>query len=163
MYPGANVFTRARLLGFDDSGDFQTANFRGFAGETYTKVHRIQPHGFSSHPPADAVGLMLRMGESDRALAFGFETPGRPRNVPQGGTALYDQHGNVLKMVNTGVELAAPDVPLVIKAKTLRFEGDYGVIEANASGIFHNGKNIGEAHTHGGIARGGADTDPPNP
>lgn len=162
MYPGANLFTRARLMEFDDAGEYQTAKFRGFAGETFTKVHRMQTHGLSSHPPTDAVGLMLRLGESDRALALGFETSGRPRSLPAGGAALYDQHGNVLKMVNTGVTLEAADVPVVIKAKTLRFEGDYGVIEASAAGIFHNGKNIGASHTHGGITRGGADTDPPN-
>lgn len=161
MYRDANLFTRARLLAFDDAGEFQTSNIRGYAGETFTKVHRIQSHGFSSHPPADAVGLMLRMGESDRALALGFETAGRPRSLPTGGTALYDQHGNVLKMINTGVELSAPDVPLVIKAKTLRFEGDYGVITADASGLKHNGKNIGETHIHGGIVVGGDNTDVP--
>lgn len=162
MYREANTLTRARLMAFDDASEFQKAKFRGFAGETFTDVHRIQMHGFSSHPPADTVGLMLRLGESDRLLALGFDTPNRPKNLPAGATALYDQHGNVLKMVNTGVELAAADVPLVIKAKTLRFEGDYGVIEASAAGIFHNGKNIGDTHTHGGIVKGWANTEPPN-
>jgi phage gp45-like len=162
MFRDANALTRARLTAFDDGGEFQKASFRGFAGETFTDVHRIQMHGFSSHPPKDAVGLMMRMGESDRLVAFGFDTPNRPRDLAAGGTAIYDQHGNVLKMVNSSIELSAPDVPLVIKAKTLRFEGDYGVIEAGAAGIFHNGKNIGATHTHSGILRGGADTDPPN-
>lgn len=163
MYRDSNALTRARLLAFDDSSEFQKAKFRGFAGETFTDVHRIQMHGFSSHPPSDSVGLMLRLGESDRLLSLGFDTQNRPRNLPAGAVALYDQHGNVLKMVNTGIELSAPDVPLVIKAKTLRFEGDYGVIEANSDGIFHNGIQIGQKHNHGGIVRGGADTDPPNP
>lgn len=161
MFRDANAITRARLMAFDDSGDYQTADFRGYAGETFTKVHRVQAHGFSSHPPADAVGVMLRLGESDRALALGFETAGRPKALASGGTAIYDQHGNVLKMINSSVELSAPDVPMTIKAKTLTIEGDFGVVTFDSSGIKHNGKNIGDTHIHGGVTPGGSNTAEP--
>ena len=97
--------------------------------------------GYPSWKLADANGAVLGQ---EPTVYFGI-----------GETSIHD------------IPLAAPwldaaDVPVVIKAKTLRFEGDYGVIEASAAGIFHNGKNIGATHSHGGVTRGGSDTDPPN-
>jgi phage baseplate assembly protein V len=35
-------------------------------------------------------------------------------------------------------------------------------IRIESPGLFHNGKNIGVTHVHGGIVRGGADTDGPH-
>jgi phage gp45-like len=96
MFAGATQITRGRLVSTDDSGEHQRLTFTGYAGEKLSDVVRAQPHGFTSHPPADAVGYMLRMGESDRVLALGFETPNRPRSVPPGTAALYDSSGNVI-------------------------------------------------------------------
>lgn len=43
------------------------------------------------------------------------------------------------------------------------FKGPWGELTLDASGIHHNGKNIGDTHTHGGIIPGGDNTDVPNP
>lgn len=46
---------------------------------------------------------------------------------------------------------------------SLEFTGPWGTLTLDASGIHHNGKNIGDTHTHGGIIPGGSNTTVPNP
>lgn len=43
------------------------------------------------------------------------------------------------------------------------FKGTWGTLTIDASGIHHNGKNIGDTHTHGGVNPGGGNTAVPNP
>lgn len=43
------------------------------------------------------------------------------------------------------------------------FNGPFGEFSMTAAGLYHNGKNIGDTHTHGGIEPGPANTDVPNP
>ncbi len=57
---------------------------------------------------------MLRFGESDRLVALGFETPGRPRNLPQGASALYNADGTVWKLLDTKADLDQGGKPAVM-------------------------------------------------
>ncbi len=93
----APAVTRARVKAVDDSGDHQTIDFTGHDGEEYTKVLRLQNHGFTSNPPEDSYGYFLRMGESDRLVALGFENKNRPKDLPRGAKAIYGADGQVLK------------------------------------------------------------------
>lgn len=104
----APTITRAKLTKVDDSGEHQLLDFEGYTGETFTKVARAQPHGDSSNPPAGSIGHILRMGSSDRLLALGFETPGRPLNLPAGAKAIYDSGGNIVRLTTAdGISLDA--------------------------------------------------------
>lgn len=42
------------------------------------------------------------------------------------------------------------------------FKGPFGTFSMTAAGLYHNGKNIGATHTHGGVIVGGANTAGPN-
>jgi phage gp45-like len=104
----APTITRAKLTAVDDSGEHQLLDFEGYAGESFTKVARAQPHGDSSNPPAGSIGHILRMGSSDRLLALGFETPGRPLNLPSGAKVIYDSGGNIVRLTTSdGISLDA--------------------------------------------------------
>jgi phage gp45-like len=104
----SSLILRGELTGLDDSGEQQLLSFKGFAGEEFTKVARAGVHGFSSSAPAGAVGYAARIGSSDRLLALGFETPGRPRGTVAGGAVLYDQAGSIVyAKMSGGVEIKA--------------------------------------------------------
>lgn len=105
LYPESSMVTAGTLVTLDDSGDAQMMKVRGFSGEEFTEVRRAQAHGITSNPPPDAVGLFLRHGSSDRLTAFGFETPGRPRNLPRGATALYNADGTIWKLLPDKADL----------------------------------------------------------
>jgi phage gp45-like len=99
LYPESSSITRGTLISVDDSGDWQKTSVRGFKGEEFSEVLRAQSHGVSSNPPAGSVGNFMRLGSSDRLFALGFETPGRPRDLPPGVVALYNADGNVMKLL----------------------------------------------------------------
>lgn len=70
------------------------------------------------------------------------------------------------------VEVEGPAI--TIKGPTtvegnLEIQGDFtvtggggGVVNVNSPGLFHNGKNIGDSHTHSGVQPGGGNTGAPN-
>lgn len=105
LYGESSTITRARIVSVDDTGDQQKITVKGFKNEEFSEVLRAQPHGFSSNPPVDAVGTFLRHGSSDRLTALGFETPGRPRNLPAGVPALYNADGTVWKLLENKADL----------------------------------------------------------
>lgn len=99
---------RATVQKTDDSGSQQMLKqMTGLKSESFEDVYRPQPHGFSSHAPAGSEGVFLALGgRSDRLLALGFEHKDkRPRNLPEGGTCIYDADGNVVRIVKDDLQI----------------------------------------------------------
>lgn len=138
---------------------------RGAYGDGWTNIHRIEPHGFASSPVRGAKGLLLH-SPSDPEVAFvlGLESPGhRPADLPAGATAFYDAHGNVTKyLMGDGVTMDVAGNAYVIRkggvSLTISAEG----VAIEGGQVTHNGKNIGDTHTHGGVLTGAASTSVPD-
>lgn len=105
LYPESSTVTRAAIVSVDDSGEWQKTKVTGFKDEEFSEVLRAQSHGLSSNPPPGSVGNFLRLGSSDRLVALGFETPGRPRDLPAGATALYNADGTIWKLLPAKADL----------------------------------------------------------
>src|SRR5579885_722847 len=108
---------RSTLLETDDSGSQQMLKrMRGLASEQFSDVYRAQPHGFSSHAPSGSEGLYLALGgRSDRLIGLGFEHKDkRPKNLPEGGTAIYDADGKLLKIVKDNTDWDCGGKPITI-------------------------------------------------
>lgn len=115
----ASSITRGKIRAVTDSARGQTLDVEGFTGERFSKVLRGQPHGFSSHPPVDAIGHFMRLGSSDRLVALGFESGARPVNSPPGTAVLYDDKGNtVFAKGADGVTMRATQGGVAIEAET---------------------------------------------
>ena len=100
-------YRRATVMKTDDSGSQQILKeMQGLASEVFSDVYRAQPHGFSSHAPKGSEGFFHALGgRSDRLIALGFEHKDkRPRNLPEGGVALYDADGKLLRMIKDGTD-----------------------------------------------------------
>lgn len=120
----------------------QFVSGRGMFNDGYTRIHRPEPHGFASSPPAGSKGLLLPSpGNPDFAVVLGLEHPShRPSGLPSGGTAIYDASGNIISLVGTKIRLVAP---------TFEFVGNVevqGNISATGS-IIDAGGNTAN-HTH---------------
>ena len=74
----------------------------GFAGDGYARVHRIEPHGFASHPVKGGIALAVSRGRRDTTYALGGENPVLRPDLPQGAVALYDAGGNIIKLIGSG-------------------------------------------------------------
>lgn len=115
------TISRATIEAVDDAGTQQLVRARGLRAETFTEVHRVQPHGLSAVPPVGSEGTFLRLGASERVLALGFENKQhRPRGLNPGEVALYDASGQMVSLVQqkirivsaTKVEIVAPEIVL---------------------------------------------------
>lgn len=108
----------------DDADVHQRGTYRGMAGERYTRVMRLQPHGFSSVPPVGSRGVMLAGGaHRDVAMVLGMEHGDhRPRNQPAGSTVLYDHAGGILSIVDKNFRIVCADFT-VEATGTITFKG----------------------------------------
>ncbi|PPQ42172.1 phage baseplate assembly protein domain-containing protein [Rhodopseudomonas palustris] len=105
-----SMLRRARVLKIDDSGTQQLLDLGGLKSERPEKIVRIQDHGFTSHPPKQAEGVMLQLGgRSSRTMFLGGEHKDhRPKNTAEGNAVLYDDKGNVVWMKSgDGIHLTA--------------------------------------------------------
>ena len=98
---------RAELTEVQDDGPFQRITALGYADEVLRLGHRVQPFGLTSHPPTGAHGLALLVnGRPDQSVFLGIEHPDhRPRSIPAGTTALYNAHGDIIKLFEKRVEV----------------------------------------------------------
>lgn len=114
------------------------------------QVHHAQPYGFVSHalPGAEHVTLQLG-GDAASSICIVVADRRYVMEVAAGEVALHDDQGQHVHLTRDGIVITSTkgvtvDTPLVT------FTGDIEV-----SGIRFL------PHQHGGIVRGGADTDPP--
>jgi phage gp45-like len=116
-----SMLRRARLLKVDDTGTQQLVDLMNLAGDQPKKVFRPQDHGLSSNPPVNSEGWVLALGgRSDRLLYVdGGHKDHRPKNLPTGGTALYDADGKLWKMVKDATTYDAGNKPLTISNATV--------------------------------------------
>ncbi|QKV20236.1 phage baseplate assembly protein domain-containing protein [Oricola thermophila] len=114
--------TRLELDGtVEHRGGQQFVNGTGFAGDAFERVHRVEPHGFASHPVAGGIAAVFSArGSRDSAYAFGGENPSLRPSIEAGGTAIYDHLGNIVSIVAsemrivhaTGIHIVAPEIVL---------------------------------------------------
>jgi len=133
---------RAELGDTDDAGELQLAKtLLGYAGEEFTRVHRVSPFGFTSHAPAGShgIGLALR-GMRDLVVALGLEHPQyRPRNRAVGTTAIYDQWGNIVSLVEAEIRIVHTakihlKAPEIVLEGTVKLGGDDAAKPASMQG-----------------------------
>lgn len=163
---GGRIF-RGLLDETDDKGDQQFIKMLGPAGETLSEVHRVQPFGFHSNAPKGSHGVGLQFGggaDGGRTLnmALGFEHKQyRPKNRDVGSTAIYDQHGSIISLVENEIRMVhAKKQTSVVGGVTLEHTPEG--VKITGGKVTHNGKNIGSDHTHNGGSVGGGSTDVPN-
>jgi phage gp45-like len=153
---------RTELRETQDDGDQQTVSLYGVGGEELSRVHRVQPFGLSTHPPAGAHGIGMALhGRRDLAVVLGLEhAQYRPKATPAGGTVLYDMHGSAVSLVQNNLR--------VVHAQKIEFAVGGCTMTMTASGfeftggtIKHDGKSIDKNHIHGGVMSGPANTGVP--
>lgn len=133
----------------EEKGGQQFVSGRGFYNDGFTRIHRIEPHGFASSPPRGAKGLLLS-GDPDQAFVLGLEHPGhRPTGLPAGGTAFYDAHGNVTKyLMGDGVTIDVAGNSYAVRKGGVTFT-------VSASGV----AIVGNVTVQGNVSVSGSVTD----
>ena len=126
------LMRRGYLTGLDDSGQQQLVNLARFVGDTPQKVVRLQHAGLTS-TPTYGEGLVLGMGgRADNIWALGLENPGkRITGLPDGATALYDESGNVIKLIGKTATFAFTNAGWEVTSKgaTISSNGAHIVVD----------------------------------
>lgn len=117
--------TRMELDGtVDHRRGQQFVDGKGFAGDAFERVHRVEPHGFASWPIKGGIATLLSSrGNRDSAYAFGGENPALRPALKQGGTAIYDHLGNIVSIVE--------DEMRIVHAKRIHLVAPEIVLEGN--------------------------------
>jgi phage gp45-like len=104
----------------EDKGDIQLVEATGMDEEEHTEIMRVQPHGFSSHPPKGSHFLAVGLGgRRDNLVAIGGEHQDyRIKELLEGESVQYDTKGNFLRMLlDKGMSMYAKVGAVLITAK----------------------------------------------
>ncbi|GGF56775.1 hypothetical protein GCM10007301_15570 [Azorhizobium oxalatiphilum] len=113
---------------------------KGLAGETFPRVHRVEPHGFTSHPVSGGIATVMQSRSSrDSVYAMGGANPDLVPQLALGGSAIYDHLGNVVSVVENKVRIVAAESielvsPLIVLDGLVKLGGPGADRPASARG-----------------------------
>lgn len=101
---GRNTIRRVQVVEIDDDGTQQRAIVTSLAGEEMKMAYRGQYFGATGVPPKGADGFAILIGgRPDQAVFLGIEHKDhRVHPLDSGEKAIYDAHGNVIKLLGEG-------------------------------------------------------------
>lgn len=126
----------------------QFVNGKGFAGDSFERVHRIEPHGFASHPVKGGIVTVLSArGHRDSVYAFGGENPDMRPDLPPGASAIYDHLGNIVSIVEADIRIVHSVrvhivAPEIILEGLVRLGGPDASRPASAEGTVDSGGDV---------------------
>ncbi len=148
------LLARALIRSSSDTGPVQTLTVQTHEGVVRSGVEVLQPYGFASHPPAGGLTVVLAIGgDQGDMVALPVAAPGsRFGALAAGEAAIYDAAGNRVVVRAGGIVEIHAASQVLIKAPTVRIEGDLEVTGdvADATGTMQTMRDQFNVHTHGG-------------
>lgn len=115
-----NVISSGRLTAVDDAGPVQRIQVNFGPQQIVDGI--IVPHdfGFSSNPPIDSdVAAGFMSGDRSKGIAYGINSQKfRYKNLPSGGTVLYDANGNSVLLTADGITVTSNALPVLVTGAT---------------------------------------------
>ncbi|MBW6399975.1 phage baseplate assembly protein [Roseomonas sp. HJA6] len=130
-------------------------------GELRSRVEILLPMGMSAIPESGADVLVLQIGGPDHLVALQADDAAlRAPGLGAGDIAIRDKRGQQVVMNGDGITVSGAVKLTIVSTGDIEITAG-GTIAITSAGLTHNGKDIGDSHVHGGVVRGGAQTDPP--
>ena len=151
---------RAVLLLVDDARKLQSVQVQALQGETLDRVERMQQYGLTSHPHPGAEVLLLSVGgmRQHPVAAAIDDRRHRPTNLAAGETCLYtDEDGDdaphrVWMKRGRVTAIEAAEIRLSAGGTTVTISS--AGVDVDGPSLTHGEVNVGDDHTHGGVATG---------
>lgn len=114
---------------------------KGLAGEAVEDALLMQPHGAASRPPAGSTGFAMVMpGRRTQMIVMGVEHPDHRPDIGEGDGALYDGHGNSIKLAVGGVIFDFGARTITLTGGEWQFTGNVTITgNLNVSGNIESG------------------------
>jgi phage baseplate assembly protein V len=129
-----------KITATDDSGPIHRAQVRGFPNETIDAMPVLQIYGLASHamPGSDGTAIFASGDRSNGVIIATGNQQFRLRNLKSGEVALYDNHGSVVKLAESGkIEIACTGT-VTVAAPTINVAGkDGSKATINLTGDIH--------------------------
>ena len=123
MGSDANVTRMLLDGGVQHKNGQQFLSGKGLAGERFPRVHRVEPHGFTSHPVAGGIATVMQArANRDSVYALGGADPDLVPALGLGGTAIYDHLGGIVSVVQKKVRIVADE--FYVTAENIILEGN---------------------------------------
>lgn len=152
MGSDANV-TRMLLDGGVTAKDGQQfLSGKGLAGERFPRVHRVEPHGFTSHPVAGGIGTVMQARHNrDSVYLMGGANPSLIPSLDQGGTAIYDHLGNIVSIVMSQMRIVHAtkivlEAPEIVLSGSVKLGGEDASRPASAQGTIDSAGHTEESN-----------------
>lgn len=150
-----NMISRCTLALANAKGKLQQLQIRMLAGEVKDAVEHLEPYGFTSCPLPGAEGVAVFPGgdRSHGVVVVIADRRFRLQGLKAGEVALFTDEGDKIHF-ERGRKITAETATFTINASE--------AVAINSPSLTHNGKNIGDSHTHGGVETGGGNTSTPS-
>ena len=157
---------RAVLTLIDDGPKMQVMQVQGLKGEILDRIERFQNYGLTSVPHEDAEVLIVCPGGiRQHAIAIAVDDRRyRVIGLERGEVCLYTDEDE--ETGEQGKPVDGPQHRIHLKRGRAidMWAGASGIVmtpdgvDIRGPALTHNGVNVGDDHTHGGVTAGGAST-----
>lgn len=159
------MIRRVTVRDIRDDGQMQTASAEVADGIWRDDLEIMTPYGLLSVPDEDgALGVAVSVGgdEGDMVLLPLANPSQRMGGLGKGDVGLANKFGDcVLLRASGGIEVkAASSVTFSVGGVSVVI--DAAGLHVNGGGVYNDEVPIDKTHVHGGVTRGGAETDPPS-
>jgi phage baseplate assembly protein V len=150
----ANMLSRGVVTLANAAGKLQTLQIALLDDEAKDSVEHFEPFGFTSnpHPGAEVLAAFIEGDRSHGIVIVAADRRYRVQNLQPGEVAIYDDHGAVIKLTQTGIVINGGGHPINIS----------GAATVNVTGgdVVADGISL-KTHRHGGVQAGAAQTGVP--
>lgn len=150
----ANLLARGSVTLSNAAGSMQTLQIALLSDEAKDEVEHFEPYGFTSnpHPDAEVLAAFIEGDRSHGIVIMAADRRYRVKNLQPGEVALYDDHGAMIKLTQSGIVINGGGHPIAIN----------GAAQVTVTGgdVIADGISL-KTHKHGGVQAGSSQTGTP--
>lgn len=110
----------------DDTKDIQEVQLSALAGETLSRVPRVQNFGFASNPPKDSEAIIVSLGaqRENVVVVTADNRKVRFKNLAPGECAVYTDDGTVIHLKKGGLVDVIAATKILVQCPEVEFTGN---------------------------------------
>lgn len=146
-----NMLSRGSVTLANAAGKMQVLQVSLLSDEAKDGVEHFEPFGFTSnpHPGAEILAAFIEGDRSHGIIVTATDRRYRVRNLQTGEVAIYDDHGAMIKLTQSGIVIVGGGFPINISGAA--------TVTVTGGDVIADGISL-KTHKHGGVQAGAAQT-----
>lgn len=162
------TIARATIKSVNDKTKLRQLDVEALQGEQLPAVEHFEGYGFTSVPvasddsgKAEAIVAFVGGSRSHPVVVAWGDRRSRPTGLAPGDSVIYHKNGSKVHLSSDGIAIETAGNPATFTAGGVTMKFSSTGLEITGGTIKHNGKDIGDTHSHTGVMPGPANTGPP--